>query len=150
MTVATFNELIALAVQREREASKLYELAAQKTSDQRGRELLSELALEENEHCNMFAGIKPDKSSFPSFTVPKDSSLSTCFVPLEYHDGMSFAEIIIYAIQKEDQSYQFYRDLARSNIPPEFVSLINYLAGIELTHKRKLEEYFSAEVDAVI
>lgn len=150
MTVKTFNELISLAIQREQEASKLYNLAAEKAPDQKSKQLLSDLALEENEHCNLFAGIKHDKTSFPSFSVQKGSSLSSCFLPLVFHEGMSFTEIIIYAIQKEEQSCRFYRELARSDILPELASLINYLADIEQTHKRKLEEYFSVEVDTII
>lgn len=150
MRVTTFNEIVAAAMQREQEASKLYGLAAEKAPDQRSRQILSELALEENEHCSLIAEIREDKTSFPKFSVQKDSSLSTPFLPLVFHEGMTFAEIIIHAIQKEDQSYQFYRELARSDIPAEFVNLVNYLADMEQTHKRKLEEYFSAEVDTII
>lgn len=150
MRVATFNEVISLAIVREQEASKLYKLAAEKAPDQRSRQLLSELELEENEHCNLFAGIKHDKTSFPSFQVPRGSSLSRCFAPLVFHEGMSFTEIIIYAIQKEDQSSRFYRELASSDVSSELVSLLNYLADIEQTHKRKLEEYFAVEVDTIL
>jgi len=150
MIVKTFNELINIAIQREEEASKLYKFAAEKAPDQRSQQLLSELALEEYEHRNMFAGIKHDKTSFPSFSVQRGSSLSRCFSPLVFHEGMSFTEIIIYAIQKEDQSCRFYRELASSDISSKLVSLFNYLADIEQAHKRKLEEYFAVEVDTII
>ncbi len=149
-TVTTFNEIISIAIQREEEASKLYKLAAEKAPDMRSRQLLTELASEENEHRNFLAGVKHDKTNFPTFTSQKGSSISAVFLPLIFHEGMSFTEIIVYAIQKEDQSCLLYRELAGSDIPPELVKLMNYLADIEQIHKRKLEEYFSVEVDTLL
>lgn len=150
MIVTSFQELMSIAVRHEEEAGKLYQNAAALAPDDRCRQLLAELAAEEFEHGRLLSEIREDDARESAFSLPKTPTVSEFFLPVTLHEGMSFTEVLIYAIKKEENACLFYRELARSAIAPELVPMMNLLAKIEHEHKTKLEEYFQTEVGALI
>ena len=150
MAFSSIEELIAFAVRQEENSSEFYRKAMQLAPDKRSGQLLEELAGEELEHCRMLAGIGADGSGLPPFSEPADKLVSEYLSQIPLHDGMSFTEVMIHAIKKEENSCRFYRDLARTSLNPRLADMLNRLAAIEQTHKVRLEEYFLIEVSSVI
>jgi rubrerythrin len=150
MTISSIEELIAFAVRQEEKSSEFYHQAALLAPDKRSRLLLEELAGEELEHRKQIIGIGADGSGLPSFSVPPGKLVSEFLTEIPLHDGMSFTEMMIYAIKKEEHACRLYRKLAAAAPDLRLAAMMNRLADVEQTHKVRLEEYFLIEVSSVI
>lgn len=150
MTISSIEELIAFAVQQEEESSEFYRQAALRAPDKRSRLVLEDLAGEELEHRRMIARIVADSSGLPSFSVPSGKLVSESLSEIPLHDGMSFTEMMIYAIKKEENACRFYMNLATAAVDPWLTAMMNRLADVEQAHKVRLEEYFLIEVSSTI
>jgi len=150
MTITTIGEIISFAVKQEELASALYRQAMEQAPDSKSRNLLSELAEEELEHSHLFAMIQEDGSGLPVFSTLPDTMVSEFLMDIPLHEGMTFAEVMIYAIKKEEKSSHLYRELASKTVNPQLATLLKNLAIIEQTHKARLEEAFIVEVSNVI
>lgn len=150
MTISSIEELIAFAVRQEEKASDFYRQAMLRAPDKRSRQLLEELAGEELEHGRLFAGIGADGSGLLAFSAPPGKLVAEFLTEIPLHDGMSFTEMMIYAIKKEENACRLYRTLAKAALEPRLATMMNRLADVEQTHKVRLEEYFLIEVSSVI
>lgn len=150
MSSMKIAEIISFAVKQEELSSALYLQAMEQAPDDKSRKLLSELAGEELEHSHLFAMIQEDGSGLPVFSTLPETMVSEFLVDIPLHEGMTFAEVMIYAIKKEEKSSRFYRELASKAADPQLASLLNKLADIEQTHKARLEEAFIVEVSDAI
>ena len=100
MTLASIDELIKFAVQQEENASRVYRHEMQRAPDKRSQKLLEELADEELEHGRLISELRADGSGMPKFTVPPGKLVSEFLEEAPLHDGMSFTEVMIYAIKQ--------------------------------------------------
>ncbi|HBG04629.1 MAG: hypothetical protein A2075_06955 [Geobacteraceae bacterium GWC2_58_44] len=143
----TSSELISYAVKTKENASYFYREAARHASDDKSRELLEELAREELEHRDLFAGLDPEKGLLKLPKVLLDRKLSDSFVEVLFYPGMSFVEILMFAIKQGEYACRLYLDLANSASGTVATMLANF-AEAERQRRICLEEYFHLKVDS--
>lgn len=146
MSFESASQLISYAVQTKENASYFYREAARHASDDRSKELLEELAGEELVHRDRLAGLDPEKGLLNLPKAPVDRRLSDSFVELSFHPGMSFVEILMFAIKQGEHASRFYLELARGARGTLAALLANF-AEAERHRRICLEEYFHLRVD---
>ena len=141
-----FSEIIDFAIKREKEAVQFYtelEHIAQFASQ---KELLSEIKGMEQGHVKILENLKtktPDVirvESVPNF-MP-----STYLVEAQPARDMSYQDILIIAMKREDRSHALYEELIAQTENPELQKTFQMLAGEESKHKRFFEDLYDKYV----
>lgn len=132
------DEILDFAIGREIEAIQLYIDLAAKVNKPEMRKALQDFAREEQEHK-----IKLEDAKAVGIVL-KDEEVGSLGIA-EYVDGgevrpdMSYADILILAMKKEDVSVKLYTDLAKIAQNEEMKDMFLWLAHEEAEHKLRFE-----------
>lgn len=145
-TFRSIAEIIAFAVEREKEAAEGYGRMAGLARTPGLREFLLFLRQEEESHRRLLEGM----------TAEEVDRLAPAYVPdlhiIDYlggekpSDDMSLQDLLVFAAQKEKKAVDLYTALARMTAASGHARLFEFLAGQERIHKLKLEAEYEKHV----
>ncbi|MBL6991562.1 MAG: ferritin family protein [Bacteriovoracaceae bacterium] len=141
-----FDDIIEMAIIEEENSYQTYRELAEKIEDKHAKELLHLLATEENEHIcflEQFYGEGPRE-----FNVGQNAPADN-LAHLKANDVLvdtSINNLLMYALNKEHESYLFYNKMAKRSTKPEARDTFIKLARLELTHIQKLQKLCPAYI----
>lgn len=146
----TLAEVLRTATSFERSARDFYVGLAPKVS-KRIRDLVHELAEEEQRHLDMFTVLSGredilDQIQESVATPPSDSRFSDCIQAPDLGDKPDDQAVLQYAMGREQAAMEQYRSLADSAPAGPFRDIFGYLADEEMRHKLELEKQYYAIV----
>lgn len=132
------DEILDFAIGREIEAIRLYIDLAGKVNKPEMREVLKGFAREEQEHK-----IKLEDAKAVGMVL-KDEEVGSLDIADdieggEFHPDMSYADILVFAMKKENASVQLYTDMAKIAQDEEIKEMFLQLAQEETEHKLRFE-----------
>ena len=139
-----FEKIMDLGIQRESEAFNFYNDVQKRVDDKALKQIFNDLAKQELGHRNLLEEFKynpeiPVKMSKPS----SDFGLAEQVELPQLSVNMKPAEALALAMKKEQQAVEFYRNLAESTEDDEIKKLCLEMAGMELSHKQRLENAYT-------
>ncbi len=146
MTKEQFQEIINFAVERETEAERFYNDAADRAKWPHIKALLLEMAKEENGHAKYLQGLKLDKIEHGNLKPIPDLKLSDYMVEMEYQPDMDFQQIMIIAMKREERAVKLYEELGNTCTDPGVCKLFSMMAEEERKHKFNLEKEYEENV----
>jgi rubrerythrin len=132
------DEILDFAIGREIEAIRLYTDLANKVEKPEMRKVLQDFAMEEQEHK-----IKLEDAKAIGFVL-KEEEVGNLGIADDIEGGeirpdMSYADILIMSMKKENVSVQLYTDLAKMVQDEEMKDMFLLLAQEEAEHKLRFE-----------
>lgn len=144
---ATFAQAIDFAIARERAAVAFYEELLLNASFAAQRSTLAEFQAMEQGHVSRLTNMKTGGRLRLSAKASVDLGLATRLAESETPtSAMTFQDILVAAIKKEERSGSLYADLATSSPDTDTKGVFELLAIEEGRHKRYFEELYDAEV----
>jgi rubrerythrin len=137
------DKLFTLAAKREIEARDFYESVAKKMKDAAVREIFAQLSRDEAGHFETIEKFKHDPTMVMKISAPEgDWKVAESEKLPKLSVKMKPKEAIALAMKKEQQAVEFYRGLAGQASDAGVKSMMENLANMELSHKRRLETIF--------
>lgn len=141
-----YQEIIQTAIGREIEARALYLDLASRVEDDQARELLQELAAQEEGHRRrleaLLAGsVNPELLARQTKRV-EDLRITDFLQETPLGESSDVQHVLIVAGKREAGSYDLYSALASIAEDRETEALFRYLAGQELEHKHRIERLY--------
>ncbi len=147
----TSEEVLKEAIQGELESYELYTNAVDLVQAEHIKTLLGDLAQEELKHKEALERLLafPDKlewevAELQAATV-EDYQITDHLIVRPLDPDSNFQDVCIFAAQKEQQSYELYRDLAAQS-SGETRDLLGAMAKDELRHKNLVEGWYEEVV----
>lgn len=146
MEQKTFQEIIEFAIDREREAVQFYRELQGIVQFAPRRELLRELEDMEKGHIKVLENIRAGK--IPTRPIPTvlDLHISEYLVPTPPIPQMSYQDIILIAMKREETSRRLYDNLATRCADTQLKELFKRLSAEEAKHKLHFERIYDDEI----
>ena len=145
-TANAVNDIIRIAIQREIEAYDLYAQAAAQTDLPVAKDILNELAAQEQGHRNRLERIIEGNTFERLSRVQKrkveDLKITDYLVEVPLRADSDLQDILIVAGKRERASFELYSALARVAEDDDTRKLFDFLAGEELGHKNRVERLY--------
>jgi rubrerythrin len=143
-----FKQIISFAIQREGEAVEMYSKMASDAHQPGVAVFLTEMADEEREHERLLKEfIETRDTAQLKFQVVPDLKISEYLKEVECSNDMSYQDILVMSMKKEEAARDMYAMLADTNLDPEVQKLFTFLSQQEAKHKLKLEKEYD---DAIL
>ncbi len=146
MTINEFHDVIDFAVEREKEAVQFYtdlqeiaKFAAQKV-------MLGELADMERGHIRVLEGIRKQGNTDKAVASVPDLQISDYLVPAKPTAQMTYQDIIITAMKREEKSKALYENIASKIDDAELAATLLRIAAEEAQHKLRFEKIYDEEI----
>ena len=138
------NELWDVAIYKEIASQALYTASQKHTDNPAVVALLKELVDEETNHVNILKSLKENglKDSQYYKKEIRDLKMDEYLTAGGAVDGSSLQDIMVVAINREQQSVEFYSHMLPNLNTPDAKKLCEMLIGQELKHKVKLEKMY--------
>ena len=138
MDFNTIDEILDFAIGREIEAIQLYKDLAVKIDKPEMRKVLIDFIREEQEHKIKLEDVKAGG------IVLSDEEVGSLDIADDIEGGevrpdMSYADILVFAMKKENVSVQLYTDLAKVVQDEELKDMFMWLVQEEAEHKLRFE-----------
>jgi|YNPNPStandDraft_1061719.scaffolds.fasta_scaffold52341_2 rubrerythrin len=146
MTREQFQQVIKFAVEKEEEAATLYETAGQVAVTPLAKKTFAEFVAEEKKHKRMLLELKPESLGTQASAPVADLKISDYLVDIEFRPDMSYQDMLILAMKREEQSVRLYTDLRRQTGDAELQRLFDLLTEEEKRHKLRLETIYDDEI----
>ena len=131
-------EVLDYAIKREIEAQNFYLKLADFVEKPEMAKVLSDLALEELEHKVKLEAVKAGEISIDEEEVG-NLGITNHVKDTERHPKMSYVELLIVGMKKEETSRKLYADLATMAQTQELRDIFLKLAQEEVQHKLRFE-----------
>jgi len=144
MDFKTMEDIVAYAVEKEREAAEFYETLSKNEEFSVAKKTFAEFAQEERKHEALFADLGKNIEKLDSYEykwIP-DIKRSNYMTELVYEPGMGYVDILRIAMKREEQALQFYNEVASKVEDEEFLKVCKFLAQEEAKHKNILETIY--------
>ena len=105
-----------------------------------------EMADEEKKHVRMLENFRPDHVEKVKLNKIPNLKISDYLVDSEFSPDMSYQNLLILAMKREEKSYRLYTVLAEKGEDPSLQKLFQILAQEELKHKNRLEKEYDDHV----
>lgn len=138
---ATAREILEMAIRMEQRGHEFYSVAARLVQMPGAKELLEELARDEEDHVRLFEGLKgrADYEALAQGEVPPDLRLADYLVSAPLGPESSPQDVLIHAIRLEQSAIDLYSAWASLYAGTEIEPLIEGLVAEERRHKARLE-----------
>lgn len=147
MDALGFEEVIDFAISMERAAVAFYRNLAGIASFAAQKSVLTEFMAMEEGHVAMLTGMKARGTVSLSPTVAVDLGLARRLAAEDpVMEDLTFQDILVAAIKKEERSGSLYADLAAATGDTEAKTVFNRLVAEESRHKRWFEELYEKEI----
>jgi rubrerythrin len=146
MTKEQFQEIINFAVEREREAQRFYDEAAEKAKWPHIKNMLMELKAQEEGHERHLLNLKLPKLQAAHIDPVPDLRLSDYMVEMDYSPEMDFQDIMVLAMKREEKAAKLYGELASTCTDPQVCKLFEMMSEEEKRHKFNLEKEYEETI----
>ncbi len=136
------KELIIKAAEEEEKSYRFYMEAIDITKDSASKVWLKELADEEVKHKEMLQNFDTSKVTKFEPDETQDLHITEYLIDKDVTDIKDFQDVLIVAMKKEQQAYNFYVSMSQSSDNEDMKNLCRILAQEELKHKHKIELYY--------
>ena len=146
MEKAAFDSVIAFAIEREQEAVRFYQDLQNRVRFSERREFLASLEKMEKSHIEILENLQNrdvDEMNIPE--VP-ELDMSDYLVDVELTDSMSYQDILIVAMKREETAYDLYARLAVQTPGPQIKKIFQRLAAEESKHKLFFEQLYDEDI----
>lgn len=139
-----FNKILDFAVEREKEAITFYQDLQRMVQFKEKQALLKEFESIERSHIVVLEDIRRNIENKLDTPLPKveNLSISDYLVDVPPSEDMSYQDILITAMKREEQSNKLYSDLAGQAFESHIQKLFMRLAGEESRHKLYFEKLY--------
>ena len=146
MDLKKFNEIIDFAIAREKEAIQFYQGLQKEVKFDAQKDLLKSFEDMEQGHVDILESIRNMK--FENIKVPEvdDLKIANYVVEIEPSPDMSYQDIIIMAMKREEAANKLYTAMAEQVGNAEIKKLFEKLASEEAKHKLHFEKIYDKEV----
>jgi len=146
MNSKKFDEIIDFAINREYDAMKFYQDMQGMVKFNSQKELLKDFELMEQGHAEILKNIR--NTDFKEIEIPEIENLeiSDYIVESKPTSDMSYQDIIILAMKREEASYRLYNDMADRVGNQNIKKLFLKLASEEAKHKLHFEKIYDKEI----
>ena len=136
------DEILKQAAVKEQESFEFYKNALEIVKDAGAIQLIDELAKEELAHKGRLENFKPSELKDCELKKIQDLRISEFLVEEEITDKTGFQGVLIKAMKKEQNAYEFFTRMTDAVEDKEVKRLFEILANEELEHKNRLEKYY--------
>ena len=142
----TLQDVLEVAISFERTARDFYQQMIPKVS-KNIRYILQELADEEQQHYDLFQGLRDDPDVLnqlqEKIATPKEDHRFSDYVHLpKWQEPVDDQTILQYALGREDAAMKQYQSLADNAPEGALKSVFQFLAYEETEHKKELEKKY--------
>jgi len=143
----TFDQVIDFAIVREKDAVLFYQFLQGKARFAPQKEVLKEFEQMELGHVRLLEGVK-ERHSVEKLgrTIPDDLELSSYLHEVEPDENMSYQEILVAAIKKEERAASLYRMLRDQETDSEIKEVFNTLVTEEENHRHHFEVLYDKDI----
>lgn len=141
-----FFEVIDFAIDREREAVQFYRDLQSLVQFAPRKEMLRELEDMEKGHIKALENVRTGKTPVTQIPKVQDLKISNYLVAARSTSELSYQDIIIIAMKREETSVQLYTDLANLSAEPSVKQLFIRLSAEEAKHKLHFEKIYNDEI----
>lgn len=143
MQFENLREVIDFAIEKEIEAADFYEEVSKQEGMSGAKEMLLEFAEQEKKHQKLLEelktkGIVEGVSDYKFKWIP-DIKRSDYVVELEYKKGMTYNELLMLAMKREEKALALYNQLLRQADGKNAKDVFKMLCQEEARHKLILE-----------
>lgn len=144
MTFGSINEILAYAIEKEKEAAEFYEEVSEKERFAGAKEMFKEFAAEERKHQSLLENYEGNKEKLAEYKLEwiPDIKRSDYMVDVVYEPGMHYSEILRLAMKREEMALKLYNELQSQTDNQDFIKLFQVLAQEEAKHKKFLETLY--------
>jgi len=140
------NDVIRVAIQREIDAYNLYANAAAQTDSPVAKDILGDLAAQEQGHRTRLERIVEgntfERLSKIQRRKVEDLKITDYLVEVPLSPDSSLQDILIVAGKRERASFELYSALSRVAEDDETRELFEFLSSEELAHKNRVERLY--------
>jgi len=140
------SNIIAFAIEREKEAAAGYRQLAGIAATPGLRTLALALEGEEMHHRELLENLGPGAALEPTLNPVVDLGLSDLQPEETISPDMSFQDLLLFAAKKEKKAAALYAGLARAAASRPLRDLFEFLADQERVHKLKIESEYERHV----
>lgn len=143
-----FNKIIDFAVEREQEAVQFYQDLQNMVKFQDKQGLLKEFEEMEKSHIVILENIRKNVTQAVDEmpTRVENLSISDYLLEVKPTADMSYQDILISAMKREEKAYNLYSDLAKESVDGETKNLFLRLANEESKHKLYFEKLYDSDI----
>jgi rubrerythrin len=134
----SFDDIMDFAISREIEAQKFYLQLADIVERPEMAKVFSDLASEELEHKAKLQAIKAGQIKIEKENIG-NLGITDHVKSVEPHAKMSYVDMLVVGMKKEETSRKLYTDLARATQKQELQEIFLQLAQEEADHKLRFE-----------
>jgi rubrerythrin len=144
MTFGSIGEILAYAIEKEKEAAEFYEEVSEKERFAGAKEMFKEFAAEERKHQALLENYEGNKEKLAEYKLEwiPDIKRSDYMVDIVYEPGMHYSEILRLAMKREEMALKLYNELQGQTENQDFIKLFQILAQEEAKHKKFLETLY--------
>ncbi len=142
MELDQFKEIIQFALDKEKEAVDFYSQCSQLSERSGMKKAFLEMADEEKKHIRMLQHFDPDCVENVKLKKMPNLKISEYLVEGVFSPDMSYQDLLILAMKREEKSVALYTILAEKGEDPSVQKLFKILAQEELKHKNRLEKEY--------
>lgn len=144
MSFESFEEIVAFAAEKEKEAVTFYNDLAKQAPNTGAKGTLEGFAKEEGKHYAMLVDLENSKEKLKSYRfewIP-DIKRSNYLVDVEYEKSMGYPELLRLAMKREEKSLKLYNELMEKADKEDLSKVFKMLCQEEAGHKLKLETMY--------
>ncbi len=146
MNLENFESIIDFAIDREKEAAEFYRYMQDVVKFKSQKELLHEYELMEESHARALQSIK--EGGIDSIELDQEVDnlmISDYVVSSKPSSEMTYQDIIIIAMKREEAAYRLYSNLEKKIADAKLKKIFTRLAQEELKHKLHFEKIYDKE-----
>ena len=147
MEFMSYQAIIDFAVEKEIEAASFYEEAAGSEAREETRKMFLDFAEEERKHQSLLENLdcKGECTLVTrdyKFKWIGDLKRSDLMVEIVWHKGMSYREILLLAMKREEKALRLYNELREQSETETAKNIFKILCQEEARHKLGLEKLY--------
>ncbi|OQY37270.1 MAG: hypothetical protein B6226_05330 [Candidatus Cloacimonetes bacterium 4572_65] len=146
MTKQEFEHVLEFAIKREEEAVAFYNELKGHANFHSQKEMIEEIENMEKGHIIAIQNIQKKGLEQFEYSERKAINVSNYLVANYDKDNLTFENIIILAMKREEMAYKLYKDLSLQFTGTQLESLFRKLADEEIKHKLHFEDIYNNEV----
>ncbi len=141
-----FEEILNVAIEKEQEAVDAYTAAAGMVKQSSIRDMLLDLAKQEEGHKRRLMAIDMAGVSELHLRCIPDLKIAEYVDDVEFSPSMDYQDVLTVAMKREEAARNLYRHLASISGESELRELFDFLAQEEARHKLLLEKEYDEHV----
>ncbi len=147
MDFESYQAIINFAIEKEQEAAAFYEASAQAESREETRKMLLDFAAEERKHEYLLQHLDCTGECVLvtldyKFQWIGDLKRSDLMVDIPWHPGMSYRDILLVAMKREENALKLYNQMLHKSETETARNIFKILCQEEARHKLGLEKLY--------